>query len=378
MTSRGKVVLPKRASTCETYPNKFEFPGGKVEKDEELKEALVRELKEELDIDVAITNVFEFDKNVVKMNNIALTLFIVQEWKGNIELKPTIHSEKIEVDFEKLISIPELAETDKEIVPDLIQHFTDRRKILDKYAVKTKKEFLSKKNYKNEDRKNKIACDHVLLTDISLYDAFISSPDVRPSPKKKCPIRSRSSTMAAETCKKIAYVLDDKHTIPFTEEDRAMKKKIWEYKSGASAINNEQEANPKKGDHIWGLNEAPFIEMNGIKYKRIGSDSDWNRIPCTHKENVAWKRIKNIDGIKNIVYDFDTIDANQEIQDRMNDDSRGYFRKYKLWKEYCDSRGAKMFHKITSEVYNIIVVELAYQAMEILGTKVDDKISQYL
>tara|TARA_B110000114_G_C14716878_1_gene247616 strand:+ start:79 stop:474 length:396 start_codon:yes stop_codon:yes gene_type:complete len=117
----NKVILTKRSSKCKSYPNKFEFPGGKVEKDEGLKEALVRELKEELNIDVEIKNIVDFEKNNLKINNLSLTLFIVNQWNGNIILDPDIHSTMIDIDFKDLNLVDDLIETDKLLVPDLIK-----------------------------------------------------------------------------------------------------------------------------------------------------------------------------------------------------------------------------------------------------------------
>ena len=117
----NKAILTKRSSKCKSYPNKFEFPGGKVEKDEGLKQALVRELKEELNIDVEIKNIVDFEKNNLKINNLSLTLFIVNQWNGNIILDPDIHSTMIDIDFKDLNLVDDLIETDKLLVPDLIK-----------------------------------------------------------------------------------------------------------------------------------------------------------------------------------------------------------------------------------------------------------------
>jgi 8-oxo-dGTP diphosphatase len=117
----NKAILTKRSSKCKSYPNKFEFPGGKVEKDEGLKQALVRELKEELNIDVEIKNIVDFEKNNLKINNLSLTLFIVNQWNGNIILDPDIHSTMIDIDFKYLNLVDDLIETDKLLVPDLIK-----------------------------------------------------------------------------------------------------------------------------------------------------------------------------------------------------------------------------------------------------------------
>ena len=44
----------------------FEFPGEKVEKGEELRQGLNRELSEELCIDVDIEHIIEFPNNLLK------------------------------------------------------------------------------------------------------------------------------------------------------------------------------------------------------------------------------------------------------------------------------------------------------------------------
>ena len=39
-----------------------------------------------------------------------------------------------------------------------------------------------------------------------------------------------------------------------------------------------------------GTNEAPYDYVNGNK--PAGSNSQWNMIPCTQRENVTWKKSK--------------------------------------------------------------------------------------
>jgi 8-oxo-dGTP diphosphatase len=51
---KDKILILKRSPESSIHPNKWAFPGGKVEKDEELIEALSREIQEETGL--TITN----------------------------------------------------------------------------------------------------------------------------------------------------------------------------------------------------------------------------------------------------------------------------------------------------------------------------------
>ena len=120
INDEDEILLSKRPKK-KHLSGFWEFPGGKVEKGEGLKQALVRELKEELTIDVEIKNIIDFEKNNLKINNLSLTLFIVNKWNGNIILDPDVHSTMIDIDFKDLIAVVDLLETDAMLVPDLIK-----------------------------------------------------------------------------------------------------------------------------------------------------------------------------------------------------------------------------------------------------------------
>lgn len=47
-----KVLIGKRKLTNQHQPGKWEFPGGKMEEGETIDETIIREFKEELDIDI--------------------------------------------------------------------------------------------------------------------------------------------------------------------------------------------------------------------------------------------------------------------------------------------------------------------------------------
>lgn len=85
-----RQVLMAHRPPGKKKPLMWEYPGGKVEPGESLPEALKRELKEELDIDVVV------GQRVAKMvflwqDNQELYLFAVESWTG--EPKPLVATE---------------------------------------------------------------------------------------------------------------------------------------------------------------------------------------------------------------------------------------------------------------------------------------------
>ena len=82
ITDHDRVFCARRSETM-SLPGKWEFPGGKIEKGETPRQALERELEEELLIDVEVgekvtTTEYEYDFGIV-----SLTTFFCHLGKGN-------------------------------------------------------------------------------------------------------------------------------------------------------------------------------------------------------------------------------------------------------------------------------------------------------
>ena len=88
--SDGQVLACQRKRTSR-YPLKWEFPGGKLEPGETPHDAVVRELKEELEIDaepaeILLTNEWTYPKSASEPENFdgrfRVTYFIVRSFTG--------------------------------------------------------------------------------------------------------------------------------------------------------------------------------------------------------------------------------------------------------------------------------------------------------
>ncbi len=121
LLKNNKILLPKRSSILKKMPNKYEFPGGKVEQGESLKEALKRELNEELCIDVNIKDIIEFPNNVLKTEKFILTIYVIKKWSNELTLNPEVNSEILEVNLDELKNIEDLLETDKQLISSIFE-----------------------------------------------------------------------------------------------------------------------------------------------------------------------------------------------------------------------------------------------------------------
>lgn len=81
----GKILACQR-TRHQSMPLKWEFPGGKIEEGEQPRDALRRELDEELGIDATIGDEVVHMRHEYKNGNVVeLRFFVVYEFKGEIE-----------------------------------------------------------------------------------------------------------------------------------------------------------------------------------------------------------------------------------------------------------------------------------------------------
>jgi len=81
----GKVLVCQR-TRHQTMPLKWEFPGGKIEEGEQPRDALHRELDEELGIDAKIgEEVARIHHEYKGGSSVELRFYVVHQYKGEIE-----------------------------------------------------------------------------------------------------------------------------------------------------------------------------------------------------------------------------------------------------------------------------------------------------
>ena len=85
IVEKGKLLVCQR-TRHQTMPLKWEFPGGKIEEKEQPRDALRRELEEELGIFATIGDeVARIQHEYPNHTMVELRFFIVREYKGEIE-----------------------------------------------------------------------------------------------------------------------------------------------------------------------------------------------------------------------------------------------------------------------------------------------------
>jgi 8-oxo-dGTP diphosphatase len=85
IVKEGKILVCQR-TRHQTMPLKWEFPGGKIEEGEQPRDALRRELDEELGIEAAIGDEVARIRHHYKGGGaVELRFYVVREYRGEIE-----------------------------------------------------------------------------------------------------------------------------------------------------------------------------------------------------------------------------------------------------------------------------------------------------
>ena len=86
INEQGKILINKRPKGKD-YAGYWEFPGGKVEENETPEEAIIRELKEEINIDVSAACLapLSFTEKNYEKYYVVVLLYICRKWEGHMK-----------------------------------------------------------------------------------------------------------------------------------------------------------------------------------------------------------------------------------------------------------------------------------------------------
>lgn len=115
---KGDKVLVGQRPVGHTLAGQWEFPGGKIEKNESPEQALARELQEELAIDAQVGRLVFAGTHTYGDTGIIILFYEVMFWKG--EPKTVHHMELRWVDPQELRGLP-IPEANKKLLDRIIK-----------------------------------------------------------------------------------------------------------------------------------------------------------------------------------------------------------------------------------------------------------------
>ena len=97
----GEILIVKRHPKSRTDPEMWELPGGKVEKGEHFADALVREIKEETNLDVNVGDFCEAVQNDYSHKRTVQLMMYLDDVEGSVEISDE-HTEYMWASIEKI------------------------------------------------------------------------------------------------------------------------------------------------------------------------------------------------------------------------------------------------------------------------------------
>lgn len=127
LINKTQEVLIAKRSKNKLFSEKWEFPGGKLEKGETYREALCREIQEELGVDLKMNMVTFLQEKIInyKIINCRINFFLCREWLGEIK-----SIEKQQLSWQKITNLETINMLDgnKEVIK-LLQNLVLLNKI---------------------------------------------------------------------------------------------------------------------------------------------------------------------------------------------------------------------------------------------------------
>lgn len=118
---KGDKVLVGQRPVGHSLAGQWEFPGGKIERNESPEEALIRELREELGIEAEVGTLKLASTHTFGDTGIIILFYEVNFWKG--EPKPVHHMELRWIEPKDLASLS-IPDANKRILPKLLATLT--------------------------------------------------------------------------------------------------------------------------------------------------------------------------------------------------------------------------------------------------------------
>ena len=101
LTSDGRILLCHRSPRRRWFPNVWDLPGGHIEPGETAPAALVRELREEVNISIA--EPASAPRTVIDIAGVRMQIWLINDWDGEVSnTAPDEHDELIWADLSAL------------------------------------------------------------------------------------------------------------------------------------------------------------------------------------------------------------------------------------------------------------------------------------